>query len=170
MGHMWDDGALSQRSPLRRSRLSPGLQNLMEIQQIVGRKAGPNEKSVNGPSGNLTLIEVAQLKAEPVTPRRRSSDGTTRTPSTRCRRNSGGKTSAPSIPRGCDSGVASSIPENDGQLEPEVMNLVEAADFLRCHPKTLRLHAVPRNIPHKRLGSSWRFYRPKLVAWMEQDR
>jgi hypothetical protein len=110
------------------------------------------------------------LHEEQVTNCRHSSGGTTRTSSTKRRRNSGGKTSTSSIPRGCDSEVATSTPENDGQLEPEVMNLVEAADFLRCHPKTLRLHAVPRNIPHKRLGSSWRSYRPKLVAWMQEDR
>ena len=136
--------------------------------QIVGRKAGPSE-NCKGPSGNLASMRL-QLKVEPVTHRRRSSGGTTRTSSTKRRRNSDDTTASYSIPRGCDSGVAISTPENDGQLEPQVMNLVEAADFLRCHPKTLRLHAEPRNIPHKRLGSSWRFYRPKLVAWMQEDR
>jgi excisionase family DNA binding protein len=52
--------------------------------------------------------------------------------------------------------------------ESDVLTLVQAADFLKCHPKTLRLMAVKKKIPSKRVGSHWRFYRPLLHAWMEE--
>jgi excisionase family DNA binding protein len=57
----------------------------------------------------------------------------------------------------------------DKEVTSDVMTLIEAAAFLRCHKKTLCRQALPRKIPHKRLGSAWRFYRPKLVAWMQEN-
>ena len=71
--------------------------------------------------------------------------------------------------RRCISSGTTPTQAPDDQTESEVLNLVEVAAYLRCHPKTLRLQAVPRKIPHKRLGASWKFYRPKLVAWMQED-
>lgn len=47
--------------------------------------------------------------------------------------------------------------------------LEEAADYLRCHPKTITRRAKVLHISHKRLGSLWRFYRPDLKAWMKED-
>ena len=110
----------------------------------------------------LAILHHQRLLMETVhsTRRRRRLDGIT---STRRRRNSGG---LPSAKRCCSPGSGTSFKA----IESDVMNLVEAAAFLRCHPKTLQRQAVPRNIPHKRLGASWRFYRPKLEAWMEEDK
>jgi excisionase family DNA binding protein len=46
---------------------------------------------------------------------------------------------------------------------------MQAAVLLKCHSKTLRLTAIGRKIPSKRVGSHWRFYRPKLEAWLKED-
>ena len=54
--------------------------------------------------------------------------------------------------------------------DSEVMSLDEAAEFLKCCTATLKRRAKLLHIPHKRIGSLWRFYRPALVAWMEEDR
>jgi excisionase family DNA binding protein len=53
--------------------------------------------------------------------------------------------------------------------DSEVMSLDEAAEFLKCCTATLKRRAKLLHIPHKRIGSLWRFYRPALVAWMEED-
>jgi hypothetical protein len=60
----------------------------------------------------------------------------------------------------CDSVVQS---EDD-----DVLNLVEAAAFLRVHPVTLRKRAVQWGVPHKRLGSEWRFSRAVLTHWIQE--
>ena len=52
-----------------------------------------------------------------------------------------------------------------------MLTLEEAAAYLRCHPITVKRNAELLGIPHKRLGSLWRFSRRKLEAWVqEQDR
>ena len=51
----------------------------------------------------------------------------------------------------------------------DVLTLEEAAGYLKCHPVTLKRRAAILHIPHKRLGSLWRFYRPTLEAWMRDD-
>ncbi len=63
---------------------------------------------------------------------------------------------------------------NDGptitqEPESDVLTLMQAAVLLKCHSKTLRLTAIGRKIPSKRVGSHWRFYRPKLEAWLKED-
>jgi excisionase family DNA binding protein len=49
----------------------------------------------------------------------------------------------------------------------DVMTLTEAAEFLRCHPKTLKKIASLGQIPHRRVGSHWRFSRVVLTSWMQ---
>jgi len=51
----------------------------------------------------------------------------------------------------------------------DVMTLEEAAAFFRCDPATVKRRAKVLNMPHKRIGSLWRFYRPSLVAWMQES-
>jgi excisionase family DNA binding protein len=64
---------------------------------------------------------------------------------------------------------------NKGQLgtvhaAPEdVLTLQEAAALLRCHPITIKRNARCLRIPHRRLGSLWRFSRIELEAWMRQE-
>lgn len=48
----------------------------------------------------------------------------------------------------------------------DVLTLVQAAEVLHCHPKTLRIMAKSGKVPAKRVGSLWRFYRPALEAWL----
>lgn len=53
--------------------------------------------------------------------------------------------------------------------ESDVLTLEEGAEYLRCHPKTLRKQAITGIIPGKRVGYRWRFSRRRLEAWMEED-
>lgn len=50
-----------------------------------------------------------------------------------------------------------------------VLTLEEAAALLKCCSATIKRRANVLHIPHKRIGSLWRFYRPDLEAWMRQD-
>jgi len=50
----------------------------------------------------------------------------------------------------------------------DVLTITEAAAILRVHPVTLRKRATAWGVPHRRLGSEWRFSRKVLVAWIEQ--
>jgi len=52
----------------------------------------------------------------------------------------------------------------------DVLTLNEAAALLRVHPVTLRKRAVKWGVPHRRLGSEWRFSRATLTAWIQQER
>lgn len=49
-----------------------------------------------------------------------------------------------------------------------VMTLVEAAEFIRVHPVTLRKRAVAWGVPHKRFGAEWRFLRDELESWLRK--
>ncbi|MGA2890554.1 MAG: helix-turn-helix domain-containing protein, partial [Terracidiphilus sp.] len=57
---------------------------------------------------------------------------------------------------------------NDSFTSSDVLTLVQAAEFLKCHAKTLRIQATKGLIPGKRIGSLWRFYRPTLEVWMQE--
>jgi excisionase family DNA binding protein len=50
----------------------------------------------------------------------------------------------------------------------DVITLNEAAALLRVHPVTLRKRAVAWGVPHRRLGSEWRFSRKVLTAWIQR--
>jgi excisionase family DNA binding protein len=60
-----------------------------------------------------------------------------------------------------DLSSTTSTPDHD------VMTLEEAAAFLRCDPATVKRRAKVLSLPHKRRGSLWRFWKPDLVAWMQ---
>jgi excisionase family DNA binding protein len=51
----------------------------------------------------------------------------------------------------------------------DVLDLKEASRFFKCSPATLKRRAEVLHIPHKRLGSLWRFYRPAIERWMEEE-
>ena len=50
----------------------------------------------------------------------------------------------------------------------DVLTLVEAAALLKCCPKTLGKEANAGKVPGKKLGASWRFYRPALEEWLRK--
>jgi excisionase family DNA binding protein len=52
--------------------------------------------------------------------------------------------------------------------DSDVITLEEAAAILRVHPVTLRKKAADWGVPHKRLGTAWRFSRMVLTAWMQE--
>jgi excisionase family DNA binding protein len=56
--------------------------------------------------------------------------------------------------------------ENASELN-DVLTLAEAAAILRVHPVTLRKRAMAWGVPHRRLGSEWRFSRKVLTAWTQ---
>jgi excisionase family DNA binding protein len=53
---------------------------------------------------------------------------------------------------------------------PEILTLAEAAEYLRCHPGTVRrlINAV-RGIPSFRLGSAIRIKRADLDEWIRKQ-
>jgi excisionase family DNA binding protein len=53
--------------------------------------------------------------------------------------------------------------------EGDVLTVVEAAALLKVHPVTLRKRAVEWGVPHKRLGTEWRFSRKRLIEFMQED-
>jgi excisionase family DNA binding protein len=53
--------------------------------------------------------------------------------------------------------------------ENDVLNVIEAAALIRVHPVTLRKKAVEWGVPHRRLGSEWRFSKKVLLAWLQQQ-
>jgi excisionase family DNA binding protein len=57
----------------------------------------------------------------------------------------------------------------DNNAEKDVLNVIEAAALLRIHPVTLRKKAVEWGVPHRRLGSEWRFSKKMLLAWLQQQ-
>lgn len=50
--------------------------------------------------------------------------------------------------------------------QPEIMNAEQAAQFLQVDVRTVLELAEAGQIPCKKLGSSWRFSREALVAWL----
>ena len=50
----------------------------------------------------------------------------------------------------------------------DVPTLPEAAAYLRCHPKTLRLMAIRGSVPARRVGWLWRFSHQRLEGWMRE--
>ena len=53
--------------------------------------------------------------------------------------------------------------------EPDVMNLEEAAAFLRVAPEAVKALAEAQRIPARRIGEEWRFFRPALVEWLRGE-
>ena len=53
--------------------------------------------------------------------------------------------------------------------EYDVIDADEAAALLKIHPITLRKKAVAWGVPHKRLGTEWRFSRKQLLKWMQMQ-
>ncbi len=51
-------------------------------------------------------------------------------------------------------------------MEAEVLTLDEAADYLRVHPRTLRLKAVEGIVPGAKVGRVWRFHKQQLEQWL----
>ena len=56
--------------------------------------------------------------------------------------------------------------EVTGVGNDDILTMVEAAAMLKVHPETLRKRALKWGVPHKRLGTEWRFSREVLTAWM----
>jgi excisionase family DNA binding protein len=66
---------------------------------------------------------------------------------------------------------ASTTAQANGGLgieDNDVLTVIEAAALLRVHPVTLRKKATAWGVPHRRLGSEWRFSRMVLTAWMRE--
>ena len=49
----------------------------------------------------------------------------------------------------------------------DILTTDEAAALLRVHPITLRKRATAWGVPHKRLGTEWRFSRKRLTEWLQ---
>ena len=52
--------------------------------------------------------------------------------------------------------------------EADIIDAKEAAALLKVHPITLRRKAVAWGVPHRRLGTEWRFSRKRLIEWIQE--
>jgi excisionase family DNA binding protein len=62
-------------------------------------------------------------------------------------------------------------PSNVNQQQPseaDIIDAKEAAALLKVHPITLRRKAVAWGVPHRRLGTEWRFSRKRLIEWIQE--
>jgi hypothetical protein len=60
----------------------------------------------------------------------------------------------------------STTPATDDPKDSDILDLEGAAVFFKCCTATVKRRAPIQHIPHKRIGSLWRFYRPDLERWM----
>ena len=49
----------------------------------------------------------------------------------------------------------------------DVLNVEEAAEYLRFSPYTIREKAREGEIPGRKIGKEWRFSRRALLEWLE---
>ena len=50
----------------------------------------------------------------------------------------------------------------------EIMDILEAAEYLGLHPETLRAKARAGALPAAKLGRRWRFRKADLDAWLSR--
>jgi excisionase family DNA binding protein len=55
-----------------------------------------------------------------------------------------------------------------GDVQKDVLNTKEAAEFLGFNPYTIREKARLGEIPGRKIGSNWRFSRRQLLKWLEE--
>ncbi len=51
---------------------------------------------------------------------------------------------------------------------PEIMDVEEAAVFLRVSPATVRTQLAAQRLPGKRIGKEWRLSRTALIQWLSE--
>lgn len=54
------------------------------------------------------------------------------------------------------------------QVENEIMNIEEVAEYLRLKPQTIYTWAQEKKIPAAKLGKEWRFRRSVINKWFNQ--
>ncbi len=52
--------------------------------------------------------------------------------------------------------------------EPEILNVEEAAAFLKVSPATVRTQLAAKRLPGKRIGKEWRLSRTALIQWLAE--
>lgn len=59
------------------------------------------------------------------------------------------------------------LPEYDDSLfEIQIMTVQQVAEYLQFSEKTIYRMAQKGRIPAKRVGRSYRFYRPEIIRWL----
>lgn len=51
---------------------------------------------------------------------------------------------------------------------PEIMDVLEAAAFLKVAPATVRTQLAAKQLPGKRIGKEWRLSRTALISWLSE--
>ncbi len=71
-----------------------------------------------------------------------------------------------SVPRDPDTSPPSST--GDPVNSPEILDVVDAAAFLRVSPATVRTALAAQRLPGKRIGKEWRLSRTALIQWLSE--
>ena len=66
-----------------------------------------------------------------------------------------------------EQGKTSTAPVSSDE-EPEIMDVIEAAEFLRVSPATVRQQLAAKRLPGKRIGKEWRLSRTALIQWLSE--
>jgi excisionase family DNA binding protein len=51
---------------------------------------------------------------------------------------------------------------------PEILDVIDAAAFLRVSPATVRTALAAQRLPGKRIGKEWRLSRTALIQWLSE--
>ena len=62
-----------------------------------------------------------------------------------------------------------SLPISTPIFENQVLTVAEAAHLLQLSPKTVRKYARLGAIPHRRIGSEFRFLRSELIEYLKGE-
>ena len=58
---------------------------------------------------------------------------------------------------------------NKAGENPDIMTIQEVAEYLNCHPVTVRLLLAQGELRAFRLGSNWRFRREDIDRWIARQ-
>lgn len=65
--------------------------------------------------------------------------------------------------------ILSRIFLKDEDMSNEIMTLKEVAEYLKLAEKTAYRLAAEGKLPGFKVGGSWRFKRPEIEKWIEQE-
>jgi excisionase family DNA binding protein len=64
--------------------------------------------------------------------------------------------------------MTNTAPGEPAEVEPEIMDVHEAAAFLKVSPATVRAQLAAQRMPGKRIGKEWRISRTALIQWLSE--
>lgn len=73
---------------------------------------------------------------------------------------------ARSVAAGADRAAGRRETTREQLVWPEILDVLDAAAFLRVSPATVRVALASKKLPGKRVGKEWRLSQTALIAWL----